>query len=121
MSTILHHTHTFDCVDDDMLAIADVMCIGFFFLRRPGEHSLSAKNTPFCLQNMTLHQGANTMTHETAGTVESDNATLVALTFITQKNGVKGKIICNGMARDLHTCPARAVVRHPQHHKQHNS
>ena len=49
---------------------------------------------------MTLHRGANVLTYETMWAVELDNATLVALTFTTQKNGVKGEVICNGMSGD---------------------
>ena len=92
------------------IQIANMICIGFFFLCQPGKHSLSTDNTPFCLQDVTLCQGADIMTYKSTGTVELDNATLVALTFTMQKNGVKGEIICNGMTGDPHTCPAWAVV-----------
>ena len=89
VSIILHHAHSSNDMDDNMLAIANVTCIGFFLYQR-GEHSLSTNNTHFCLQDMTPHRGANVLTYETTGAAELDNATSVALTFTTQKNGVKG-------------------------------
>ena len=104
-----------------MLAIADMICIGFFFLCRPGEHSLSTDNTPFCLQDVTLYRGADMLTYESTGMVELDNATSVALTFTAQKNGVKGKVIQNGMIGDPYTCPVQAIVRCLQYQKQYNS
>ena len=89
-----------------MLAIADMICISFFFLCPPGEHSLSAKNIPFCTQDMRLYPGANTMMWESMGMAELDNVTAMALTFTAQKNCVKGKIIQNNMTGDPYTCPA---------------
>ena len=65
VSAILHHTNTSDDLEDNMLDIANMICIGFFFLCRPGEHSLSTNNAPFCLKNVTLHRGAGTLTYET--------------------------------------------------------
>ena len=67
--------------------------------------SLTTDNTPFFLQDITLHRGADMLTYETAGAVELDNAVSMALTFTTQKNGVKGKVTHNGMTGDPHTCP----------------
>ena len=46
VSTILHHAHTLDDVGDNMLVIANMIWIGFFFLCQPA---------PFCLQDVTLH------------------------------------------------------------------
>ena len=99
MSTILHHAHTSDNVDNELLAIANVTCIRFFLLCQPGEHLLNTENSPFCLQDATLPQWADTITCENKGTVEMDNDTSVTLTFTTQKISAKGKIICNGMTR----------------------
>ena len=87
VSTILHHDHTSNETCDDMLAITNMICIGFFFLCQPGEHSLSTDNTPFCLQDVTLYQGSDMLTYKSTGMVELDNATSVALTFTAQKNG----------------------------------
>ena len=121
VSTILHHDHTSNETCDDMLAITNMICIGFFFLCQPGEHSLSTDNTPFCLQDVTLYQGSDMLTYKSTGMVELDNATSVALTFTTQKNGVRGKVIRNGVTGDPYTCPVRAMVCRLQYHKQYNS
>ena len=107
VSTILHHAHTSNETCNDMLAIANVTCIGFHFLCRPGEHLLSTDNTPFFPQDVTLHRGADMLTHESTGMVELDNATSVALTFITQTNGVKRRVIRNGMTGDPIPVPCK--------------
>ena len=71
----------------------------------------------FCPQNVTLLQDADTMTCKSTGAAELDNAISVALTSATQKNGIKGKLIQNGMTGDPHTCPVQAMVRQLQCHK----
>ena len=47
---------------------------------------------------------------ETTGDVELDNVASAALTFTSQKNGMKGEVMHNGMTGDLHTCPVQVVV-----------
>ena len=40
------------------------------------------------------------LTYETMGATELDDAASAALTFTTQKNGVKGEVIHNGITGD---------------------
>ena len=36
-------------VDPGFRAVADMICLGFYFMLRPGEHTYAANNTPFTL------------------------------------------------------------------------
>ena len=42
-------------VQHDMAAIADMACIGFFYLMRPGEHTKSSTNRPFFVENVKVY------------------------------------------------------------------
>ena len=105
MFAILRHAHTSNEMNHDMLAIAGVICISFFFLCWLGKNSLCTNSTPFCLQDGTPHRGVDMLAYETTGAVKLDDATSVALTFTTQKNDMKGEVTHNGMTGDPHTCP----------------
>ena len=41
----------------DGLAVANMILIAFFFLMRPGEHTVTRDNTPFQLKDIQLHVG----------------------------------------------------------------
>jgi hypothetical protein len=121
VSAVVHHAYHDDDTPEDFAAIADMICLGFFFLCRPGEHTLTTDNTPFKLEDVTLYRGGTQYTYEQCHPVEFDNATSVTLTFTTQKNGVKNEIIRNGMTGDPFVCPVRAAARRLHYHKLHNS
>ena len=105
----------------DLRAIADMACIGFFFLMRPGEHTFSSTETPFHVEDVKLYQGPHVINWRTATSAIFNSATSVSLTFTTQKNGVKGEIITHGRSGDDQACPVRAIIRRLQHHRIHNS
>ena len=42
---------------DDLKAMADMICIGFYFLMRPGEHTLTTSETPFHFADVKLYHG----------------------------------------------------------------
>jgi hypothetical protein len=43
----------------DNLAVANMILIAFFFLMRPGEHTVTKDNTPFKLKDIQFHVGQN--------------------------------------------------------------
>jgi hypothetical protein len=104
-----------------MEAIADMICLGFFFLCRPGEHTLTKDNTPFTLNDVTLYRSNHTYTYLSCDPVECDNGTAVTMTFTTQKNGVKNETIRNGFTGHPLVCPVRALARRLTYHHIHNS
>ena len=97
--------------DKGNLCIADMICLGFFFMLRPGKHTKSDDNTPFKLQDVKLHRDATLLPIATTPIHELDSMTHVSLTFTTQKNGVKDEIITHGMPGHDIVCPVRTVVR----------
>ena len=105
VTAIVEHAFYTETTADDFIAIADMICLGFFFLCRPGEHTFTQNNTPFKLEDVTLYRGGTAYTYEHCNPKEFDNAVSVALTFTTQKNGVKNEIIRNGMTGDMVVCP----------------
>lgn len=106
---------------DDLCAIADMTCIGFFYLMRPGEHTLTPTNTPFHVEDAKLYNGAHELNILTASPTQLLAATSCSLTFTTQKNGVKGEVITHGRSGDPWACPVRAVARRLIYHQQHNT
>ena len=92
-------------------AVADMICIAFFFLCRPGEHTVTKDNTPFKAEDVKLYVGKRRIQWRTATEAELFAATAVSLTFTTQKNGVKGEVISHGRSGHVNTCPVRAIVR----------
>jgi hypothetical protein len=92
--------------------------IGFFFLLRPGEHTVSAQHgdtQPFRLCDVTFHIGATTTAASTGDLELIPFATFVTLTFTKQKNGRENEIV--GHARSGHAvaCPVLALIRRTLH------
>jgi hypothetical protein len=100
-------------------AIADMICIAFFFLLRPGEYTCGTGNTPFRLKDATLYIGTQQLNSRRASPEDFNSVTSVSLTFTTQKNGVKGETISHALSGDTLVCPCRAIVRRVQHLVQH--
>ena len=121
VATVVHYAYQHDNSPDDITTIADMICLGFFFLCRPGEHTRTANNTPFALEDVILYRNQDSYTYENSQPEEFDNGVSVSLTFTTQKNGVKNEIIRNGMTGDPLICPVRAAARRLTYHKLHNS
>jgi len=109
---VVNAAHNVQHADDGTRCIADMICLGFFFLLRPGEHTFTRDNTPFHLQDARVYIGNIRITNfRTATDAQFRAATSVSLTFTTQKNGVKGEVITHGRSGDPLTCPVRALVR----------
>lgn len=118
---VLHIAYQSLTTSPRIQAIADMICIAFFFLLRPGEYTWSTGNTPFRLKDATLFIGTQKLSALHTSQEDFARVTSASLTFTTQKNGVKGEIISHALSGDPLVCPCRAIVRRIQHlrlHKQ---
>jgi hypothetical protein len=100
-------------------SIADMICLAFFFLLRPGEYTGVASETqPFSLQDVQLYLGDLHLDKATATDNQLLAATFVTLEFTTQKNSVRGEIIGLGRSGDPTFCPVSAAARRILHLRQ---
>ena len=80
-------------MESDM-SMADIICIAFFFLLRPGEYTgTTSDDAAFTLDDVYLYLGKRKLPLATATDGELRAATSCALHFTTQKNGRKGDVI----------------------------
>ena len=102
-------------------AIADMICIAFFFLLRPGEYAISpSESTPFELKDVQLFIGITKLNLVTATDAAIQSATFGSLTFDKQKNGVRGEVIGHGTSGNPLLCPVKALSRRVLHLRDHN-
>jgi hypothetical protein len=104
---------------DASQATADLICIAFFFLLRPGEYTHTNNNNPFRLQDVQFHTGQRIVMPHQASPTDFDNVTAVALRFTNQKNGGKGEVIAHSCSGDILVCPCKAVIRRARYLLQH--
>lgn len=103
-------------------AEADLICIAFFYLLRPGEYSMSgSESTPFEFKDVQLFQGQRRLDLLTASDEALMAATFASLTFDKQKNSVRGEVIGQGRSGDPYLCPVKSLVRRIIHLRQHNA
>jgi hypothetical protein len=97
-------------------AFADMICLAFFFLLRPGEYTGTTSATqPFAFRDVNFFLGNLRLDPATASTDSLLNATFVTLEFTTQKNGVRGEVIGLGRSGDPSFCPVGAAARRVIH------
>jgi hypothetical protein len=100
----------------DIKAIADMISITFFFLLRPGEYTGTASDTtPFTLRDVQCWIGQQRYLATDIPLDDLSRITFVALTFTTQKNGVRGEVIGLGRSGNPALCPVLALARRIQH------
>ncbi len=97
-----------------------MICMAFFVSMRPGEYTYSRQNTPFRVQDVRLFIGNIVLDPLAATNQGLAEASSVALTLTTQKNGVKGAVITHGRRGNPLTCPVQAMVRRFLHFRQHS-
>jgi hypothetical protein len=103
-------------LDSPAQAIADMICLAFFFLLRPGEYTgTTSASQPFQLQDITFYIGNMRLATATASPAQLAASTFVTLEFTTQKNAVRGEVIGHGLSQDPHFCPVRAAARRATH------
>ena len=56
VASVVRRSHADHELDAASHAIADMICLGFFFLCRPGEHTLTNDNIPFTLRDVNLYR-----------------------------------------------------------------
>jgi len=77
-------------------AIADIICIAFFFLLRPSEYAgLDPEYSVFTLDDVHLYLGQRKLDISRALVRELESATSMRLHFTTQKNQDKGDVIAH--------------------------
>jgi hypothetical protein len=93
-----------------------MICLAFFFLLRPGEYTgTSSDTTPFTLQDVQCWIGQQRFLATTIPLDDLSRVTFVALTFTTQKNGVRGEVIGLGRSGNPVFCPVVALTRRILH------
>ena len=97
-------------------ATADMICLAFFFLLRPGEYTDSpSDSTPFRIADTQLFLGPRRLDLQTATEAQLLSATFATLTFTDQKNGVRGEVVGLGTSGNPLLCPVRAIARRILH------
>ena len=97
-------------------AIADMICLAFYFLLRPGEYTGNPSNTtPFTIADVQCYIGQQRITAPLLTLQHLPRLTFVTLTFTTQKNGVRGEVIGLGRSGDPILCPVLALSRRLHH------
>jgi hypothetical protein len=93
-----------------------MITLAFFFLLRPGEYTgTPSDTTPFTLQDVQLWIGQQRFLATTIPVADLSRVTFVALTFTTQKNGVRGEVIGLGRSGNPVLCPVMATTRRIAH------
>eukprot|EP00980_Cylindrotheca_fusiformis_P029294 scaffold22879_cov191-Cylindrotheca_fusiformis.AAC.4 len=99
---------------------ADMLCLAFFFLLRPGEYTgRRSDSAPFRLADVTFYVGGLRLETSSAPLPQLLSATFVTLEFTTQKNGVRGEVIGHGLSTHPHFCPVRSAARRVAHLRSH--
>jgi len=108
--------------DPGALATADMACIAFFFLLRPGEYTAHNNSAaPFRLGNIQLLRDNQILPWQTLPKHDLLTANYVTYTFRMQKNGVRGEALGQGASGHHLCCPVQASLRRLLHHRQHHS
>lgn len=100
-------------------ACADMICLAFFFLLRPGEYTgISSDTQPFQLRDIRFFLGNLPLPTATTPAPQLLSASFVTLEFTTQKNSVRGEVIGLGRSGDPNFCPVVAAARRVLHLRQ---
>ena len=103
----------------DAMAIADMICIAFFYLLRPGEYTAAKSDTtPFRIHDVELHLGNKQLDLYHSPLHELEAATACSYVFTTQKNGVRNERISHSRTGHPQCCPVRATIRRVLYHRQ---
>ena len=99
--------------------IANMIIIGFFFLCRPGEHTMTFDNKPFKLSNVQFCKDDKPVHIQSSKLLHT--ADFLTLAFDTQKNGVKGKHIGHRCSTSATLFPILAVAHWVAHLNLHKA
>ena len=97
---------------DGLQAVADMICIAFYFLLRPGEYTgTKTDDQPFLIEDVTLHLG-NQPLHPYTSPIHQIKA---------QKNANRNEQVSHGRSGDPRCCPMRATIRRILYHRRMNT
>ena len=100
-------------------AIANMMCLAFFFCLRPGEYTgTTTDDQAFALEDVSFFLGTRRLNNALSPDHEIEAATAIQLTFTTQKNGDKGDVIAHATSGDPRCCTVLSTVRQFMVHRR---
>lgn len=104
-------------------ATADLLCLAFFFLLRPGEYCKApdASDHPFRWEDIQLWRHHTPLPLQTASKEALFSATRCSLTFTTQKNTTRGEQVGHAPSGHPIFCPCRAIARRVWHLRLHQA
>jgi hypothetical protein len=105
----------------DNLAVANMILIAFFFLMRPGEHTVTKDNTPFKLKDIQFHVGQHRYNAATIPIALLPAASFVTYTYDTQKNAQRNEAIGLGRSGQGNCCPVEATAQRVRHLRDNNA
>ena len=101
-------------------AIANVICVAFFFCLCPDEYTgTTTDDQAFALNDVALFIGTRRLHNKHSSEPELLAATALQLTFTTQKINNLGVIIAHACSNDVLCCPVSAVTRQLLLHRSH--
>jgi hypothetical protein len=95
----------------DNLAVSNMIPIAFFFLMRPGEHTVTKENTPFKLKDIQFHVGYQRFNATNIPLNLLPAASFVTYTYDTQKNANRNEAIGLGRSGSGHCCPVATTAQ----------
>jgi hypothetical protein len=101
-----------------LFAAGDCLILAFYFLLRPGEYSGAPRTTAddlFRFQDVAIWIGQRRLEPLTCPSDDMLAATFVTVTFISQKNGVRGETLGHGRSGHPSLCPVAALTRRLLH------
>ena len=102
----------------DQCLLANIICVAFFFLLRPGEYTGTTRDDrPFHLEDVALFLHQRRLQFWTAPRHEIEAATNVSYTFTTQKNGEMNEVLSHGRSGHPLCCPVTATIRLILYHR----
>ena len=105
-----------------LCAAADCVTFAFYFLLRPGEYAGTPRTTRddlFRLRDVSLWAADVPIDPLTCPLSVLDTVTFIALTFTTQKNGVRGERVGHSCSGDPALCPVASILSRIRHLRGH--
>ena len=120
---LIHHLFTV-ATSPLTFAIADVAILGFFFLLRPGEHTMAAQGSdtqPFRLDDVCFRVGGLALPASLMDIETIPYATFATLKFTRQKNGTENEVVGHARSGHSNICPVLALIRRVLHLRHFNA
>ena len=100
-------------------AVANMICIAFYFCLRPGEYTgTTTDDQAFSLNDITLYLLNRRLSLKDASDDEIEAATQVTYRFTRQKNEEEGVTIAHARSEHHLCCPVRSTIRQVLMHRR---